>query len=131
MAASPGWELDCAESTSDFSTDSTDVVDVPGLSVTVTTNGPIIVEFRAALGKCSASMLGGFYLYQDGVGKGLIAGCGVEWAPIVGRRRLAPPNGAHTYKIRARCISAGQLDFKADDGVGTDLAPALLQVIRV
>lgn len=130
-----GVEIAYAEITSTFTTTSTSLVDVTGLTVTITRSAgsrPIVVKFGCAAANCTAASTGGVYLNDNGTDLGNLCGGGSVYAPWFGARRLSPSTGQHIYKLRAKNVSAGTLTLIAGAGTSATVnMPAFIQVIEI
>lgn len=104
----------------DFSTSSATLVDVTGLSLTITTNGrPILLAFRAMVNNLSGGTAmvldidrSGTKLGNDVDGMWYKSSLGDETANIVHIDR--PPAGTYTYKIQMKGVFAGTGKVYAD-----------------
>lgn len=136
-SASPGGvgvELGYAQSISDFSTGSTSLVDVPGLTTTVTVaSRPIVVEFFCAGANNPTS--GGavtLSIVEDagsvGLAQTLFAVDTNAKVPVHLKSRRTPAAGSHTYKIQMS-VSSGTGTLTAASG--SFLLPMFIQVLQV
>jgi hypothetical protein len=133
MALSPS-ELEHAEITSNFSTTSTTLVDVTGLTVTVDVGTrPVIIWFSCGYANTTAAVSGyEISILEDGVGIGNAKAVGnaiAEGYAVTRMIRRAPAAGSHTYKIQARTVAAGTLSIAAD--TGASYGPASISVWEV
>ena len=122
-----GVELGYAEITSDFTTTSTTPVDVTGLSTTVNTGGPVIIEVFAPGWKNSGAN-GGILVsvWEDSTQVAVVAGNFINLAsasePMIGKVRRVPTVGAHTYKVTAQATISGTVTINANTGVAANTA---------
>lgn len=129
-----GIELAYAEITGNYTTTSTSLVDVTGLTVTITrsvSSRPIVVKVGCGVANSTAGSTGGLYLNDNGTDLGALAGGGSSYAPWFGERRLNPSVGQHIYKIRAKNASAGTLTLICGAGTGGGNNPAFIQVVEI
>lgn len=133
-AAGSGIELGYAQRTSDFTTTSTSLVDVTGLttSVVVATR-PIVVRFEAVLGSSVSGGIGSISLFEDGTQIATIpyAQNGGAQARVARAVRRAPSAGSHTYKAQATVTPFGSGTLTVYGDSGSPVGPSSIQVVEV
>lgn len=112
-------------------------VAITGLSVVVTVGTrPIVVTLSAHGVSNSTSGSGvGLAFTEDGTTIGQlgwwISSAANANCPVRAARRLSPAAGSHTYAVQWWAITSGTASMAANDGTGTNLPPASIQVVEV
>jgi hypothetical protein len=96
---------------------------------------PAWLEFFAPQATLSGGANQGiqFWLFDGAVNLGAIAqivGSSVVGGPIIGRRKLTPSAGSHTYTVRANSLAAGSNSVSAGTGPG-GYVPLYIRATRV
>lgn len=129
-----GVELGYVEITTNFTSTSTSLVDVTGLSLTVNVGArPILIIVYAQSFQTPGTFGSQLNLQEDGTDLGSIIGSTTTaFIPVFGAYRRAPTAGPHTYKVRGKTTTAGTWQVTAGTGASSSVNnPAFLQVIEI
>jgi hypothetical protein len=104
-------------------------------ALTLDGSTPIWVEFFAPQATLSGAASQGiqFWLWDGSTSLGVVAqvvGASAVGGPVIGRRKLTPSAGSHTYSIRANSLAAGSNSVGAGTGPG-GYVPLYIRATRV